>query len=542
MPMTGLSKDQRQKALDAWEKACQAIENLYNLKPNRETPEIRLSTPEDKIPEHHLGALNNEQIIINTAIPEYEKVIPAIMAKFCLESVLPSDILCRQCIDDMTFEFARRSIKETGLRKHWDDIWLKHSPPQLVSRVIRYSPSVGYRWLHSVAGEKGLDTFINELVLRGKSKIPLYFEDYLRYFSIRVKRFENSLDATELKLTKTIIERPELQTKEISELLGFSEEWVSRKLTQLQKRMILRKFTRAPFSRIGINMFQVLLSGTDSELDAYKLLKNYPFLFAYRNVVSGDWNAMATLCIPENRESLQLLKAGLKIIEKTGFVIDLHQYYSAGGASCFDYYDPKTGKWDIPWELLTIHLQRIHSDHLADSIPRIDRPENRVDIELDELDMQIIDCIREGLVSVSKIRSKLKVGQHRIAEKLKRLRDNGLIVRTWEAHNIGLNENAVIYCKKKDVGKSIAAWALRLPRTLVTFSTKEEVLLVISLPKGGSFGLATAINELDTSTSVGFLSQQVQGMWDFPIRLWDSRFQRWKCPKEDLEAWIEQIE
>ena len=189
-----------------------------------------------------------------------------------------------------------------------------------------------------------------------------------------------------------------------------------------------------------------------------------------------------------------------------------------------------------------IHLQRIQLDNLASSIPRIDTPENKTIIELDNLDMKIFDCIGRGITSVSKIRSELRVGQHRIAEKLHRLRENGLVVKSWEVHNIGLNENAIIYCKNIDVGKTIAAWSLRLPRSIISFSSKEELLLIVYLPKGGSYGLATALERLNTDARIGFLSLQVSGTWGFPHNLWDSKFQRWKCPRQKLEAWIGQLE
>jgi hypothetical protein len=310
----------------------------------------------------------------------------------------------------------------------------------------------------------------------------------------------------------------------------------------MQKRTILRRYQRAPFSRIGISMYHLLISRRESEVDPLNLIKDCPFLYGYRRVVSGPWVALATLCIPENRESLQFLREGLKRIVEAGFDIDLHKIHSSGVSSCFDYYKPKEGKWDIPWELLMIHLQRIQLDGLASSIPRIDTPESKANMVLDDLDMKILDCVRRRITSVSKIRSELRVGQHRIADKLKNLRENGFIVKSWEVHNIGLNEHAIIYCKDNEAGKTIAAWSLRLPRSIITFSSKEELLLLVYLPKGGSYGLATALERLNVDANIGFLSLHVSGTWGFPIELWDSKFQRWKCPKEKLESWISQLE
>jgi hypothetical protein len=536
-----MSNAQMREVSKIWKETCREIEVLYNLKQREVIPVVYLSTDEDELQEYQPGILKDGSIIVNSKLPDFEKLLPTIIAKLCLQSILPSDLLCKECIDDLSFEFARRRIVDAKVRAKWEDIWSKYSPPMKVSQIAEYYSSDGYRWLQSVSGERGLDTFIRELTHRAKNQIPLSFEDYLEYFLIRGRNFETTLDATELKLVRALIDEPDIQVKQLSDKIDISEEWTSKKISQMRKQRILGRYYRAPFSRIGINMYHLLISRGVSELDPLNLIKDCPFLYAYRRVVSGPWIALATLCIPENKESLQLLRIGLKRIEELGFDIQLHRIHSSGVSSCFDYYVPKEGKWEIPWELLMIHLQRIQLDGLASSIPRIDTPENKTKIELDNLDMKIIDCIGRRITAVSKIRSELRVGQHRIAEKLHKLRENGLIAKSWEIHNIGLNENAIIYCKKNDVSKTIAAWSLRLPRSIISFSSKEELLLIVYLPKGGSYGLATALERLNTDVSIGCLSLQVSGTWGFPHNLWDSKFQRWKCPRQKIDDWINQI-
>ena len=251
--------------------------------------------------------------------------------------------------------------------------------------------------------------------------------------------------------------------------------------------------------------------------------------------------ALVTLCIPDNQESLRYLQQGLDKIEKSGFVVDTHRINTSGLSHCFDYYSPKARGWDIPWELLTIHLQRIHSDGLAPSMPKIDVPESKTDVQLTEVDMRILDCIERGVASVSKIRSSLRIGQHRVADRLRELRKKGIIKKTWEAHNIGLSEHVFVHSKEREVGKTIAAWALRLPRCIVSFSLEDELMLLADLPRGGSYGLATAIEAISTFCSFGILSSELYGSWGFPSALWDSRFQKWTCPKKELESWIENL-
>ncbi|MHA1662519.1 MAG: winged helix-turn-helix transcriptional regulator [Candidatus Thorarchaeota archaeon] len=539
--MRELDREQKSQVLKAWREASQTIKKRFGIRPPAAPIGIYVSIPDDEKEKYQPGIIEDDSIIINSNIPDYEDVLNATITKLCFQRGLPSDLLCRECIDDLSFEFARQTITDDRVRCQWESVWSKYSQPQKLSQVVEYYPSEAYIWLYSVAGERGLDTFIHELTQRARNQLPLYFEEYVHYFSVRGRRFENTLNSTELRLVRSIIERPDLQVKQLSEMSGISEEWVSRKLSQLQKQGIIKKFNRAPFSRIGIHMYHVLVSKKETDIDPFTLFKNCPFLYSYRRVVAGDWTALATLSVPENRESIRFLKEGLKRIAQVGFDLDLHKIYSSGISHCFDYYEPKRGQWNIPWELLTIHLRRIKSDGLASSMPRIDRPEKRTKIELDDLDMKIFECIREGVASVSKIRQQLKVGQHRVAEKLPRLRVHGLVIRSWDVRNIGLNEHVIIYCNDKDMGKTIAAWSLRLPRSIISFSSNEELMLIADLPRGGSFGLATALEGLNNGTCIGILSPQTYGSWGFPSELWDSKFQKWKCPKKELESWITQI-
>jgi len=539
--MEKLSRNLLSNLFNLWKEQSKDIRENYGLTCMSAPSEIILSDADSNIGKFTPGVVRGNSVIINSELPDYKKLLPSTIRKLSLESSLPRNLLCDECIDDISFEYARKSIDDEFLRNTWESIWSGHSPPRKIASMVEYNPCEGYKWLDSVSGGSGLNTFVKELTHRSKNQILLTFEDYMKYFSTRIHRFERILDSTELKLVNAIIENPNIPSKDLSILIGISEEWLSRKISQLQKRMVLRKFNHAPFSRIGIRIFQVLISKVTNDIDPFELLKDCPFLYSYRKVVSGDWIGLATLCIPENRQSVELIKDALSLIEKKGFEITTHESISSGIARCFDHYTPKVGIWDIPWEILAIQLQRIHSDNLASSIPRIDKPEERTEIILDELDMKIFECVRLGVSSVSKIRSHLRVGQHRVAEKLQRLRENGLVIKSWEVHNIGLNEYAIIYCNDKKIGRSIAAWALRLPRSIISFSSEEVLMLIIDLPRGGSFGLATALEGLNKGTRIGILSPQTYGSWGLPTVLWDSKFQKWKYPKKRLETWKKQI-
>jgi hypothetical protein len=212
-----------------------------------------------------------------------------------------------------------------------------------------------------------------------------------------------------------------------------------------------------------------------------------------------------------------------------------------GTIDCFDYYDLSSNDWSIPWELLEIQLNRIHQEGLAKVIKRIDTPANKTRVHLDDIDMKILDQCRKGNTSISGIRKSLKVGQERVARKIKILREEQLLVTTWEVHNIGLHEGVIVITNEQKSGATIAAWAQRLPRVIVAFDTDRKLFLTTQLPIGGSYGLTSCLSSLSDSTSVGILDTKMYGAWGLPIGLWDCTTQKWQCPREAIENWFSEL-
>ncbi|MFW9954947.1 MAG: hypothetical protein ACFFD3_10380, partial [Candidatus Thorarchaeota archaeon] len=428
-----------------------------------------------------------------------------------------------------------------SLRQKWEELWENHRPPEKISTVVTYEPRSAYRWLYSLAGDKGLEAIVREIAQRAKNQMPLSFEDYLLYFTSRVNRIVNTLDTTELKIVSNLVGNSFDDISELAKRVELSSEWVSKKVSELQKKMILRKFSRVPFSRIEIQMFHVGFERMFGSDNAFDFMKDCPFLYSYRKVVSGDWEALATLCVPYNSSTVSYLNQGMEKISKKGFNIHIHQIHSSGVSHCFDYYRTDEGIWDIPWELLTVQLGRIKSDGLGATIPRVDTPQRKTSMNLQSLEMNVLDCFRRGIATVSEIRSELRVGQQRVADTIRELRNAELIQTVWEAHNIGLNEHVFLYEQTPSDSLAIAGWSRRLPRCIVSFSAKEELMLLAALPRGGSYGLAASIDEVSPSSRIGILSPKAYGSWGFPLHLWDSRYQKWKCPETEIQQWLSSL-
>jgi len=254
--------------------------------------------------------------------------------------------------------------------------------------------------------------------------------------------------------------------------------------------------------------------------------------------VSGYWHFLATLSVPDNIENIQNLERGCDMVRGWGVETSLLEIASSGVSTCFDYYSVETGGWNVPWALMSVQLKRIHDDGLAPVAPRIDRPAAKSRLELDELDMKIVDCIRRGVTSIAEIRKALRVGQQRVVDRLKALRDEGLIVTTWEAHNIGLVESEVLAVQDPKAGESISAWAQRLPRCIVSFDTSRRLVLLADLPQGGTYGFSTAIAVLPHCVNSGLLNYKVYGQWGFPAEMWDSGRQRWLSSTDKMNQWL----
>ncbi|MHA2374497.1 MAG: hypothetical protein ACXAEB_15945, partial [Candidatus Thorarchaeota archaeon] len=233
--MSKLAKDLEKLAIKIWVEVSQEIADGLGLVVSEVPIEIRLSSDENNVQNLNPGTFQKGILVINSNFPDVDSHLSTIITKLCFQSSLPTDLLCEECIDDLSFEFARRRIKDDSLRGQWEEVWSQHSPAQRISTVLGYDPSNAYKWLHSVAGDEGLNTIVREIAHRAKNHVPLSFEDYLIYFSIRIRRFVNKLDKTELKLVKYLLENPMIKVRTLSTLVGVSTEWVSRKISDLQK-------------------------------------------------------------------------------------------------------------------------------------------------------------------------------------------------------------------------------------------------------------------------------------------------------------------
>ncbi|MBD3408051.1 MAG: hypothetical protein GF411_18165 [Candidatus Lokiarchaeota archaeon] len=535
MALTELSKSVN----ESWMKYAKIIEKDYSLKPSSAPKITHIADIKTLFSIKNTSAevtlLLSERILQNQ--PGF---FDGIIAKACFSTLFSKDAVCPECIEDLSFEFARQHLPKT-IKNDWLAFWDQFAPLRELSKVLVHQPTRSYPFLYKMIGKRGLIEITREIVKMDAHDIQLKLADYLVFFEKKANSFFVTPDKTELRIINHHIANPDSENKALAKQIGITAEYLSKKKQELKERLVLREFYHASFSRIGIRMFHVLLDSGPNEEDPFWLVKDCPFLFSYRRVLSGDWSAFATFCVPDNSRSIHSLSTFQDSSDRWRYNIEMMEIVSSGSVTCLEYYNPSRREWDIPWNLLDIELKKIIEHKWASSFPKIDTPYSRTKIPLDELDLKILDASRLGITAIGDIRELLQVGQERIANKRKKLVEEKLLIHTYEVHNVGLVEHVFVSCDNQDIALALTGWIQRLPRSIAAFGINNRLFLQIRLPKGGSHAFARLLGDYRQHARLGLLDEKHQGDWGFPIHLWDEEKQDWNCPSDHIETWLERI-
>ncbi|MHA2425498.1 MAG: hypothetical protein ACXAEF_11970 [Candidatus Thorarchaeota archaeon] len=533
-----LHSDEIKQAWKFWDRYISKIKSRFNL--HIEYQPSRIEIIEDNEGRSVLGSwIDDDVLYISKAVITKGIPLKSIIARVCLETALLPIGLCKECIDDLSIEFGRQELSTDD--KEWKSLWELHSPYRPLANLIKYTPYKTFPRLEYKIGKGGLTEIVKEICVMAKKQDPLDFEEYMTYLVIRILLFSVPLSQIELKLVEALVVDGISNFSSIAQDSGVTPQWVSRKTKELERRGVLRTIYKIPFSRIGIRMFLLFIRFQKTPHEIFPIVKDCPFLYSHRRMTAGYWQSLSLLGVANNQRSIRLLEKAISRIRSLGADVILSEIVSSGTKLCFDQYNVEKGEWTIPWELMQIELARIHNENLAKVIPRIDTPARRTQLHLDETDLKILYLITNRLESVAAIRKEMGIGQHRVASRLKAFREDGLVLHIWEARSLGLNENVIVEARHKEFAENLAAWSQRLPKSSVSFSKEGHLYLQLQLPKGGSSGVSTAIRSLDQDVNISLMEQKVQGAWQLPIKLWDTKSQSWMCPEEDLLDWIESI-
>jgi len=479
----------------------------------------------------------SKELQITQEVIDNEISLEGLIHRECLIHSLPYE-LCYEGRRDIATCFAY-SLLGKYARERWIVHW-KKIPSQRIRANLTYNSFDTMDWMYKLGGYDELANIIHEIESMHRYGKHFVFEEYVEYMTRRTQDIIVGLSQTDIKILDALQNNPEVSYREISKSTGLSESWVSTKINELKNRYVLVELTTTPFSKIGIRTFHVLLSSSAMD-DPKRFIKGCPFLYDVRPILSGPWQVLSRLAVPDNVENIKALDQMISILQRNGFGVDISETYSAGVTGSFYHYNTKSYQWDIPWIAMESWGYRIQTESLHELIDRIDIPTNTTDDFLDNLDMRILDQIHQGIASTRSLRSKLSIGQNKLTKRIRTLRNQELIRTTWAVYNIGLVERVAMRTTDKVTSEMLDAWVRELPRSYLRFEDNRNLLLVTELPSGGLIKLMDVLRKLKWPVTIAPIGSGVWGQWDFPKQLWDVDKQRWTSPRSEIISWLNEL-
>ncbi|MFW9833318.1 MAG: winged helix-turn-helix transcriptional regulator [Candidatus Thorarchaeota archaeon] len=463
--------------------------------------------------------------------------LAGVVYRECLYNTLPPE-LCHETKRDLSSEFARQMLKKSE-RVKWVKEW-KKIPTQKIRVDLVHTSYKSMEWITSLGGPGELDSLIHEFVSLARYGKSLNYEEYVEYINLRTRNIVVELTHTDIKIVDALYKDPTTTYRKVAKTTGLSESWVCTRINQLKRKYVLMNYTIAPFSRIGIRTFYVLLAGP-SWSDPSTLLARCPFLYDVRFILNGPWQVIARLAVPDNKTNTRTLDRMTSILNGNGIAVDVAETYSVGITNSFYHYNSAKRRWDIPWIAMRGWGHRITNESLYEIVERIDLPAKTTDAYLDSLDIRILALIHNRITSIRALRKELSIGQTKLSNRMKKLRAEGLIRKTWNIQNIGLVERVAIRATDRRTADILDAWSRELPRAYLRYEENRNLLMMTDLPVGGSNHLMDTLRVLKWPVTASPLSSGTWGHWEFPDTLWDVEQQGWQAQKDESKMWLSKL-
>jgi DNA-binding Lrp family transcriptional regulator len=463
--------------------------------------------------------------------------LAGVVYRECLYNTLPPE-LCHETKRDLSSEFARQMLKKSE-RIKWVKEW-KKIPTQKIRVDLVHTSYKSMNWIISLGGPGELDSLVHEFVSLARYGKSLNYEEYVEYINLRTRNIVVELTHTDIKIVDALYKDPTTTYRKVAKTTGLSESWVCTRINELKRKYVLMNYTTAPFSRIGIRTFYVLLAGP-SWSDPSTLLTKCPFLFDVRFILNGPWQLIARLAVPDNKINIRTLDRMTSILNSNGIAVDVAETYSVGITNSFYHYNSAKHRWDIPWIAMRGWGHRITNESLYEIVERIDLPATTTDAYLDSLDIRILALIHNRITSIRALRKELSIGQTKLSNRMKKLKAEGLIRKTWNIQNIGLVEKVAIRATDRRTADILDTWSRELPRAYLRYEENRNLLMMTDLPAGGSTHLMDTLRALKWPVTVSPLSSGTWGHWEFPDTLWDVECQGWQAQKDDSEIWLDKL-
>ena len=468
-----------------------------------------------------------------------QETIPlaGVVYRECLFNAFPPE-LCSEAKRDLASEFARQMLKRPD-RIKWVQEW-QTIPTQRVRTNLQYNSYNLMNWIYALGGSSELDSIVHEFVCMARYGKSLDFDEYVEYMNLRTQNIVVELGQADVKIVDALLKDPTATYRQVAEVSRLSESWVCTRINRLKRKYVLMNFATAPFSRIGIRTFYVLLAGP-SWSDPSKLVTHCPFLYDVQSILNGPWQTIARLAVPDNIENTRSLDQMSSILNSNGIAVDVAETYSVGISNSFYHYNPKIRRWEIPWVAMRGWGHRIRKESLDQLVERIDVPAKTSDVYLDCLDMSIRGLIQKGITSTRALRNELSIGQTNLSTRMKKLRSDGLIRSIWNVLNIGLVERVAIRATDRKSADILDTWSRELPRAYLRYEENRNLLMMTDLPAGGSTRLMDTLRSLRWPVTVSPLSSGIWGHWQYPESMWNVERQGWQSPTDEINTWLNQL-
>lgn len=477
------------------------------------------------------------ELQVTQKVVENDIPLEGIIYRECLYHALPTDF-CDEAKRDIASCFARVLLGKND-RERWIASW-KKLPTQRIRANLVYESFKMMDWMYKLGGYNELVTLVHEFESMDRYGKKLTFIEYFEYMIRRTQDIVVGLSQTEAKIIDALQKDADVSYRQVSESTGLSESWISTTINRLKNRYVLVELTSTPFSKIGIRTFHILLAASSWD-DPTRFIKDCPFLYDIRPILSGPWQVISRLAVPDNRENIKALEQMISIFQRNGISVDVSETHSVGITNSFYHYNTKSNQWDIPWVALESWGHRIQSESLHQIIEQIDYPAKTTDHYLDPIDMQILKLVHKGNASMRVLRKELSIGQNKLSSRIKKLRDEELIRKIWTVYNIGLVERMALRATDKKTSSMLDAWSRELPRGYLRYEENRNLLLMVELPSGGSTKLMDVLRKLKWPVTIAPIGSGVWGQWDFPIQLWDVDKQSWTSPRSEIVTWLNKL-
>ncbi len=367
---------------------------------------------------------------------------------------------------------------------------------------------------------------------------PLELDETTRYLDNIWLSQKPKLSKNDIDVIQYIDARPFAKNKEIAQAVDLHENSITYILDRLEKLCRFGVFGQPNLSALGLQKIIVKTEGN--------ITIDFPYLINIQELRAGNVVKLFPFHIPRKRDIyIRELYDSLK----NQIDFEMYRLVELKDNLSFHYYDIETQKWDIDWDIWTLWLERfLYKEKYNEIGPDLTklRASDQTPISFDLKDLQIIDYYKNNLrMSMSRLGEHVGMTKSGVRHRLKKLRENNIIIPFVTLMQIGLDEQIVVlYTGEEEYLNSFEAALFELP-VVYSFSlqgfpdtTKKCLLAWLQVPSGSFVKFADAVTStLKESESIWlghrYLLRSSARL--IPLDMFDSKTKKWRWGKDVLK-------